>query len=160
MQKKSMTPSFRGRRASELDPFEIMRNNNLFQDMWSWPPQTAIAPRSFMPTVETSETRNKVKVNVELPGMTEDEVQLTLSPDGDYLTLSGEKKLEEESVDEENNFYHFERSYGSFQRHIPLPSAVDSDKVNAKFKNGVLKVTMAKKAETNAMAGRQIRIEV
>jgi HSP20 family protein len=151
---------------SRVSPFEFMRGpmSSFFQEAWpnwaGWPQQEGALSGNFMPTVETSETKNKVKVSVELPGMTDEDVKLTISPEGDVLTLSGEKKFEEESKDEENNFYHFERSYGSFRRNVPLPCAVDLEKVNAKFKNGVLKVTMHKQQADERPEGRQIQIEV
>ncbi len=133
--------------------------NSIFPNFWqALPQEEGLAAGKFVPTVETFEKGGEVRVTAELPGMTEDDVHVTLSPDGDYLTLSGEKKFEKEENDEENNYYHFERSYGSFQRHVPLPCTVDKEKVKAKFKNGVLKVTMKKLAA--APEARHIKIEV
>jgi len=64
---------------------------------------------------------------------------------GDTLTLKGEKKQESEIKKE--NYHRFERSYGFFQRVIPLPSAVDADKVKASYQDGVLEVELPKKEE-------------
>jgi HSP20 family protein len=95
---------------------------------------------AFNPQVDVTENDKEVKVIAELPGLTEQDVEVSLS--NDVLTISGEKKHEKE--DKGENYYRMERSYGSFQRAIPLPVEVQSDKVEATFKNGVLTVTLPK----------------
>jgi HSP20 family protein len=95
---------------------------------------------AFNPQVDVTENDQEVKVIAELPGLTEQDVEVSLS--NDVLTISGEKKHEKEDKDE--NYYRMERSYGSFQRAIPLSAEVESDKVDATFKNGVLTVTLPK----------------
>lgn len=95
---------------------------------------------TFNPQVDVTENDKEVKVIAELPGLTEQDVEVSLS--NDVLTISGEKKHEKE--DKGENYYRMERSYGSFQRSIPLPVEVQSDKVEATFKNGVLTVTLPK----------------
>lgn len=135
--------------------------DRLFNDFWSDFPGTALMPRldermgAFLPSVEVSEDKEKVKVAVELPGMNEDDVQVTLSASGEQLTIKGEKKLEEER--KQGSLYRSERMYGAFQRVITLPSRVDPEKVSATFKNGVLSVVMNKHPEVESGA-RRIRI--
>jgi HSP20 family protein len=135
--------------------------DRLFNDFWSDFPGSALMPRleermgAFMPSVEVSEDKEKVKLAVELPGLSEDDVQLTLGASGEQLTIKGEKKLEEER--KQGNLYRSERVYGAFQRVITLPARVDPEKVTATFKNGVLNVVMTKHPEVESGA-RRIRI--
>jgi HSP20 family protein len=101
---------------------------------------------TFRPTIDVSETDKEVKVAVELPGLDENDVEVSLAHN--VLTISGEKKTEKE--DEGKNYHRIERSYGSFKRCVSLPGEVESDKVEAAFKNGVLTVTLPKTAEAQA----------
>lgn len=92
--------------------------------------------------VDVDEADNLVCVEAELPGMAEKDIELTLTPSCDALVIKGEKKLEHEKRD--GSMYYGERAYGRFERTIPLPSRVDSEKVQAHFKNGILTVEMRK----------------
>jgi HSP20 family protein len=89
-----------------------------------------------------SETDKEIKVSAELPGMDEKDIDVSLTRDS--LTIKGEKKQETE--DKGEDYYRMERSYGSFTRSIPLPIEVDTDKVQATFKKGVLEITLPKTA--------------
>lgn len=135
--------------------------DRLLSDFWTDFPGTSLAPRfenklgSFLPSVEVSEDKEKVKVTAELPGMSENDIQLTLAANGEQLLIKGEKKLEEERKEE--SFYRSERVYGSFQRTLSLPARVDPEKVSAIFKHGVLTVNMVKRPEAES-GNRQIRI--
>jgi len=104
------------------------------------------------PHVEVSETDKEVKVEAELPGLSEGDIDLTLK-DG-ALILRGEKK----STIEDKSRRVSERFYGRFERMIPLPSEVKEDQVNAAFKNGVLTVTLPKSAEA-AQKSKRIPIK-
>ncbi len=99
-----------------------------------------------MPKVDVAETDKDVTVTAELPGMKEDDVEVTLS-DGN-LVIRGEKKAEKE--DKSKNFHRIERSYGSFHRSIALPAEVDSEKVEASFRDGVLEVVLPKTQPSEA----------
>ena len=92
------------------------------------------------PNIEVSEAGNQVKVTAELPGLDEKDVDIRLS-DG-VLVISGEKKTESE--DKQRLFS--ERTYGRFERRIPLDD-IDEEKVSASFKNGVLTVTLPRSTE-------------
>lgn len=96
-----------------------------------------------LPAVDITEDATAYKLTAELPGLTEKEVEVTLS--NDALTLKGEKREEHEEKNE--NRYVSERSYGAFQRSFPLPREVDREKVTAAFANGVLTITLPKTAE-------------
>ena len=95
------------------------------------------------PAVDITEDDAAYKVTVELPGMSEKEIEVVVS--GDMLTLKGEKRQEKEQ--KEKNFYLSERSYGSFQRSFYVPEGVDRGKIAADFSKGVLTVTMPKTAK-------------
>jgi HSP20 family protein len=94
----------------------------------------------FSPAFDVSETEDAVTVKAELPGIAEKDIDISFS-DG-ILTIKGEKKHEKE---EENACYHtVERHYGTFSRSLRLPTEVDTEKVDATFKDGVLRVTLPK----------------
>lgn len=93
-----------------------------------------------LPSVEVAETDDEIQVTAELPGMTEKDVEVTL--ENDMLVLRGEKKQEHE--EKKKNYHMVERAYGEFHRVLPLPAGIDPNKVLAKFKDGVLKVTLTK----------------
>jgi HSP20 family protein len=90
-----------------------------------------------------SENDSEIVVQAELPGMTQDDIELNL--EDNRLTLRGEKKYEEKK--EKENYHSVERSYGRFTRSFTLPAGVEHDKVQATFKDGVLKITMPKSEE-------------
>jgi len=95
------------------------------------------------PSVDVSETDDAIEVKADLPGLDEKEVEVTLEDDA--LVIRGEKKQERE---EKKRDYHLtERTYGEFQRVIPMPRGLDADKVKASFKKGVLHVTLPKTPE-------------
>lgn len=88
--------------------------------------------------MDVTETDKEIVVEAELPGIDEKDVSLALQ-DG-ILTIRGERKHERD--EEKENYRMMERRYGSFQRSVQLPDAVDEDKVEATFNNGVLKVSL------------------
>jgi HSP20 family protein len=94
----------------------------------------------FQPRVEVKESANDVRVSVELPGI--DDKDLDVSITDKYLTIKGEKREEKES--NTSGYYRMERTYGSFHRSIPFPCEIDKDKAKARFKCGVLTVTLPK----------------
>ena len=99
---------------------------------------------AFSPDVEVREDENAYTILAELPGVARKDVHVTLKEG--VLTLSGEKKLEAEEK-AKGRYHVVERSYGSFQRSFRLGSLVSEDKVEARFKDGVLSVTVPKAAE-------------
>jgi len=102
-----------------------------------------LAKSDFMPRVDIKENDKEIKVTAELPGMDENDIDVTLSDDS--LTIKGEKK--EETEDKGKDYYRTECRYGSFHRVIPLSAEVDESKVKADFKKGVLKLRLPKTAE-------------
>lgn len=133
-------------------PFVSLQDeiNRLFEDFfamgrhWSALP-TAFDERSFgaaAPPVDVVEMEKAYKVKAELPGMAAEQLDITCS-DG-YLLIKGEKKAEHEEKGE--NFLRRESSWGAFQRSIALPEAADMPAAEAHFKDGVLTITVPKKA--------------
>ncbi|QFU16930.1 Hsp20/alpha crystallin family protein [Microvirga thermotolerans] len=103
-------------------------------------------------SMNVSETEKEIRITAELPGVTEQDIDVSL--DDDVLTIRGEKKFERS--DEKENFHFVERSYGTFQRSVRLPFPVDPEQVRAHFENGVLTVTLPKTAQQE----RSRRIQV
>jgi len=94
------------------------------------------------PTLDIGASEKEYTITVELPGVDEKEVQLELI--NDTLKIKGEKKQQKE--EKEKNYYRMERSYGSFQRVLSLPEDADQEKINAVYKNGIMKITIPRKA--------------
>lgn len=116
----------------------------------------AIAPSgSYIPRVNISEDAANIYVAAELPGMSKDDVKITVT-DG-ILTLRGEKKSE--SKQEGRNYHRIERRFGEFVRQFTLPENAQDDAVHASFKDGVLEIVVPKK-EVEKPKERQIEISV
>jgi HSP20 family protein len=137
------------------DPLERMRNEmHSMLDRWLAPwrgeeDDEWLAPAPFFgggPLVDVEETDDEVMVRAELPGL--DEKDFTVELTADRLILRGEKRQEAE--ERRHGYYYAERSYGAFARAIALPCEVDADKATAKYKNGVLRVTLPKTAQAKA----------
>jgi HSP20 family protein len=109
---------------------------------------------ALLPELDVREGTNSIAIEVELPGVEEKDISVTLA--NGVLTIKGEKKQEKQEKSE--NYHVTERSFGSFQRSLRLPEVVDDTKVEAKFDKGVLKVTAAKKPEA-VKAERRIEIK-
>lgn len=135
-------------------PVESLRRSidQLFEDFHKdWPKADLLAhgDRWMVPAIDVVETKDHIEVTAELPGLEEKDFQL--SYDGSALTIRGEKSLQREQKDEEEQSgkgYHLmERAYGSFERRIPIAATVDRDGIQAEYKKGVLKITLPKSAE-------------
>jgi len=141
----------------DLDPFRQFRTqlDTLFEDWFGRSMGGTLAPR-----IDVSETAKEVKLTVELPGVEEKDIDVSLS--GNQLTIKGEKKGEaEDKKDEEGRVFHrVERSYGAFQRTMTIPFDVEPEKVEAEFKDGVLTITLPKPPEAAAEKPRTRHIEV
>lgn len=107
-----------------------------------------------VPAIEMSETDKAYKITAELPGMEPGNVDVTFEEG--MLRIAGEKK--EQREENERGYRLTERSYGAFERMIALPPAADSQSIKAKFKNGLLTVTMGKVDEAKGNA-RRIKVE-
>jgi HSP20 family protein len=99
--------------------------------------------KGWMPATDLYEKDDRYIVRVDLPGMKEEDIEVSIV--GDMLTIKGEKQ--EEMEVKEEDYYQCERSYGSFFRSIDLPSMIDAGKIEASYMDGVLEVTLPKSAE-------------
>jgi HSP20 family protein len=103
----------------------------------------------FVPSLDVHESDKEFQIKIELPGMDEKDIDVSMSRN--MLTISGEKKLEKE--ENAKGIYRMERQYGSFRRSIPLPeNGVDTEKAEASYKSGVLTVRLPKTADYKASA--------
>ena len=107
--------------------------------------QSFISGPSF-PALDVVETDDTVEVSAEVPGVKEDDLDVTVS--GETLVLKGEKSSDHEEKDD--NYHLIERRYGSFRRQIPLGFAPDEGAVKAAFADGILKLTIAKPSTAKA----------
>jgi len=126
------------------DPFEMM------QDLMRWDPFREMSRRmlgeetaAFVPTFDVKETKDSFVFRADLPGVKDSDVDISLT--GNRLTISGRRQ--EENKEEGEQFYAYERSYGSFSRSFTLPEGIDAEHVQADLKDGVLNVVLPKKPE-------------
>lgn len=124
-------------------PFGGARRRRLAADPWR---RVQGVFEATFPAVDVSEDEGSYRITAELPGMEEKDIELAVVRD--VLTLKGEKKEQRETREE--NAIVSERRYGSFQRSFPLPEDADVSGIEASFKNGVLTVTLPRKAEAQA----------
>lgn len=115
------------------------------------PTPTSSGP--WVPAVNVEETAEELLLTAELPGLTEDDLEIEL--ENSVLSIRGEKTTERREGDESSKFHLWERSYGSFQRSFTLPRTVAADQIEAEFSNGVLHIRMPKAPEAK---GRRIEI--
>ena len=115
--------------------------NRLFD--FSWPSRDTGLFSGWSPTLDMHDDKDNLTVQLELPGMKKEEIDIALH-DG-VLTVSGERKMEREN--KEGETFRSERYFGKFQRSVTLPVAVDSGKVKASYKDGILTIDLPKTEE-------------
>jgi HSP20 family protein len=167
-------PSRRGEtRPAPLDPFQAMRRemDRMFdrffgggfglpssRRMFEMEPFWRGGEEGFnlsAPAIDFAEDENAYHLTAELPGLSEKDINLSLSDD--MLTISGEKREERQESEKDKNYHYSERRFGSFRRIVQLPQHIDRDKIEASFRNGVLNVTLPKSQDARQ---RQRKIEV
>ena len=111
---------------------------------------------SYNPRVDIKETDAAYELSAELAGLNEKDIEVNL--DNGILKISGEKRSDKEEKDEGRNYYRRERSYGRFERSFRLPEGIKTDKVEARYKNGVLDVTVPK-SETAKSSMRKVEVK-
>ncbi len=114
--------------------------DSVFDSFFRTPAFRSTCDCDFTPRIDIVDGKDSVNINVELPGMKKDGIQVTV--DENILTISGERKDEHEEKDK--NYIRCERSYGSFSRSFTLPDDVNSEKIKADYKDGILTVNLAK----------------
>ena len=153
----SLLPMWRRDRKNELTSLQH-EMNRLFDDFFGRPLGLVRGlwgdgEDRFLPPVDIKETDDKVIVEAELPGM--DPKDLDIKIEGDTLMLVGERKNQKE--EKTKSFHRVERSFGRFERMLELPPGADPEKVEANYKDGVLKIEIAKKEEAKR---KTIRVNV
>jgi len=138
---------------SSIDRLASFRDevNRLFD--FTWPSPDSGLFSGWSPALDVADDKDNLVVKVELPGMKKEDINLSLH-DG-VLTVSGERKHEREA--KEGGTFRSERYFGKFQRSVTLPSAVDANKVNASYKDGILTVELPKAEEAKP---KQIAVNV
>lgn len=135
-----------------IEPFTQLRSevDRLFESFPFRLPTLKLGRFAAIPALEMTETKKGYKITAEIPGIDPENVEVTFE-DG-LLRIAGEKK--EEREENERNYRLSERSYGAFERFIELPSGADPEKIDAKFKNGVLTISVAKDGKSRANVRR------
>ena len=100
--------------------------------------------QSRWPAIDIAETEDAFEIKAEVPGCKAEDIDISVH--GNVLTISGEKK--EEVKEKEKGYRHIERSYGSFRRDFNLTSDVDPEKIDAKYKDGILDIKLPKSEKT------------
>ena len=134
---------------TRIDPFRELAS--FFENFADGSGKDQLAAGSFVPLVDVYEDEHNLVLKLEVPGVNEED--LNVSVENSTLTIQGERKFEKE--EKEENFHRIERRYGSFTRTFKLPNSVDSDKVEASYEKGVLKIALAKRAEAKP---KQIKV--
>jgi HSP20 family protein len=126
----------------------------LFKEAFSpFSGESELSTRTWAPPVDIYETENDIVLKAELPGVDPKDVEVKV--EDNTLYLKGERKFEKEVANE--NYHRVERSYGSFARSFSLPNSINTEKVKAEFKDGLLTLTLPKREEAKP---RTVKIDV
>jgi HSP20 family protein len=132
------------------DPFASLR---VFEDAVTRMLSEPRAARPWSPAVDIYETENELVLKADLPDVKLENIDVRV--ENETLTIKGERRFEQE--EKNKGFHRIERSYGNFMRSFSVPATVDTEKVAADYKEGVLTVTLPKK---DAAKPRQVKVEV
>jgi HSP20 family protein len=127
------------------------RVHPLFDERW-WP-GSSLGPQESSLDLDLYEDKDAIVVKAELPGMSKDDIQISITDN--VLTIKGEKKKQE--ADEGQDYYRAERVYGSFIRTVSLPTEINPEKVQATFRNGVLEIRLPKSEQAKK---KEIKVKV
>src|SRR5437016_10865258 len=134
---------------TRIDPFRELAS--FFENFTEAGGKDQLSAGTFVPPVDVYEDEHNLVVKLEIPGVNEDDLDVQV--ENNTLTVKGERKFEKE--EKEENFHRIERRYGSFLRTFRLPNTIDTDKVEAHYDNGILKIALAKRAEAKP---KQIKV--
>jgi len=153
-----MAPRGASRNFVTFDPFRGMfdlqrRINQLFDNSASTAPGEGIALSTWTPAVDIYEDDSAFLIKLELPEVSREDVKVNLNDN--TLSINGERRFENE--DKRDGYHRVERSYGQFYRSFTLPPNVDTQSINAQFKDGMLRLTLPKKEEAKP---KQIQVNV
>lgn len=142
------------------DPFRGLGDiqsemNRLFDSFSGRPaPAASMGERMWLPAVDVRETKDDIVLSFDIPGVREKEIQLSIT--GDLLTVKGERRFEQHEGNDQS-WHRVERVYGKFERTVQLAVPVQTDKVTASYRDGVLAVKLPKAEEVKP---REIRIDL
>ena len=129
---------------SPFDPFRTMRELMRFDPFAEMSTMNVGQALQFNPDFEVKETREGYQFRADLPGIKEKDLEISMT--GNRLSVSGHREAEKR--DESDRYYLYERSYGSFTRSFTLPDGIDSTKIAAELKDGVLTLMVPRRPET------------
>lgn len=129
------------------------RLNQLFDDRLDRFRREESLTGTMLPPVNIYEREDALVLEADIPGLNQEDLDIRV--ENNTLTVRGERKISGEVKEE--NYHRTERSYGTFERSFSLPDTVDPEKIEASYNNGVLRLTMAKRAETRP---KQIKVQV
>jgi len=140
------------------DPFRNLGDiqhevNRLFDNFSGRPAQGTAGERMWLPAVDVRETKDEVVLSFDVPGMSEKDIQLSIT--GDLMTVKGERRFERD--DSQDTYHRVERVYGKFERTVQLAMPVQTDKVKATYREGVLEVKLPK---VEAAKPHEIKIDL
>lgn len=141
-----LTPFVRGQNILAYDPFRELEN--MTKDFFN-------SGESLRFRADIREVDNAYELEAELPGFAKEDIKIDV--DGEYLTVSAERKQEKDEKDDRGSYVRRERYYGSFSRSFDV-SGVDTEKIGASYKDGVLKLVMPK-MEQKKPSSRRLEIE-
>ncbi|MFZ0491045.1 MAG: Hsp20/alpha crystallin family protein [Salegentibacter sp.] len=130
--------------------------DDMFRTDWLGGTTNVNSIGTSIPAVNIQESEDNFLVAVAAPGKTKEDFNIEL--DNDVLTISSEEKKEKETTEKTGRFTRKEFSYSNFKRAFSLPETVDSQKISASYKNGVLEISLPKKEEAKVQAKRMIEI--
>ena len=145
-------------RIQRFDPFHDLTDmqteiDEAFNAYFGVRPRTAAPDRAWTPPIDVYETRDDLVVAVELPGVREKDIHLSMT--GDVLSVRGQRGIAAEAREE--NYHRIERWSGTFERHVQMPIPVQVEKIRASYRDGVIEVRLPTLTEATP---REIRIEV
>jgi HSP20 family protein len=137
------------------DPYRsLLGMKQEFDKIFSnWDDEAPTHTSHWRPAVDIVEDEDTLRLNVEVPGMAKEDIKINV--ENGILSISGERKFDKDVKEE--NCHRIERSYGGFYRSFSLPTKVDTEKIEAHYENGILKISMTKKEEAKP---RQIEVKV
>ena len=130
-------------------------NDFMNRDWYDWSNQNFSLTNTTIPSVNIKETENEFEVDMAAPGMAKDDFRIELN--NSVLTISSEKQSDNKTK-EGKNITRREFSYQSFSRSFTLPAIVETDKISAKYENGILRLNIPKKEEAKPKPVKQITV--
>jgi HSP20 family protein len=135
--------------SSWLSPIDRFFDEDIF-NAWSSRPST-------IPSVNIREEKNNYRVEVAAPGLKKDDFNIDV--EGNVVTISSEKESERKDGDKDSDYSRWEYDYSSFSRSFTLPDLADTDKISAKYTDGILHIDIPKKPEAARISSRKINIQ-